>query len=69
MPSNICKNTFVIQPQPNLLKQHPELKHAANTLALKYAFNELVVEMDGRDWRSRWKLTNLKFYHCRVGGV
>ena len=51
MPSNICKNTFVIQPQPNLLKQHPELKHAANTLALKYAFNELVVEMDGRDWQ------------------
>ncbi len=46
MSSNICKNPFVIQPQPDLLKHHPELKHIANALALKYAFNELVVEME-----------------------
>ncbi len=37
---------FIIPVADNLLTQHPQLKHLSHALALKYAHNELVTEVD-----------------------
>ncbi len=44
MSSSVYEQAFIIRPQPELLQQHPELKHAGNALVRKYAFHELVTE-------------------------
>ena len=59
MSSNVHPNAFVIRPQAELLRQHPDLKHAANALALKYAFSELVTESELKSIGQRlWQTLN-----------
>ena len=59
MPSNVHPNAFVIRPQAELLRQHPDLKHDANALALKYAFHELVTESELKSIGQRlWQTLN-----------
>ncbi|MES9905399.1 MAG: CHAT domain-containing protein, partial [Sedimenticola sp.] len=44
MAKNILQEAYTIVPPIDLLESYPDLKHAANDLALRYAHNELVVE-------------------------
>lgn len=44
MPYTVCQTPFIIHPAADLLQRHPELRHAGNDLALKYAHHELVTE-------------------------
>jgi hypothetical protein len=56
MSANVFSDPFIIRPPSDLLKCYPELKQAANSLALKYAFHELVTDDELRAIGKRlWK--------------
>lgn len=46
MPANVNETPFIIRPAADLLQRYPALKHAADRLAHKYAFKELVSDDD-----------------------
>jgi hypothetical protein len=44
MPANVYSELLIIHPPADLLETYPQLKHAANDLARKYADHELVTD-------------------------
>lgn len=60
MPSNVHQDPFIIRPDSDMLKRHPGLKHAANTLSIDYAFKKLVTEDDLKSFGlSLWQALDL----------
>ncbi len=60
MQSNICNDSFVICPEPDLLQHHPYLQSDNKALMRKYRFRELVTETDLRNIGQRlWKVLNI----------
>ncbi len=72
MSSNVYEDAFIIRPKGDFLQQYPELKHAANALAIKYAFKELVTEDELKNiglglWRALDKATDFEQNRQKAG--